>query len=249
MWEPHNLEIVKFLQRGTFGEVKLAKRKDNNQEIAIKRLCKNQELVYGLKLDDEIEIVESLNHPNIIKFHHVAESDIYLYHVMEYYPYGDFFDVREKYKFDNDLTLKYGRKLKKILDYLRSHEIIHRDIKAENIMLKSDYKTAEIVLIDFGHATRINENTKYIMCGTPGYIAPEMILQKKYDYNVDLWSLGVLMFETIGEKAAFNGNNSSEIYKSILGLDYEFNDKFTDSSKKIIQRLLSHMPSYRYFDF
>ena len=144
---------------------------------------------------NEINIMRNLNHPNIIKLYEVYEGEFHIYLVLELLKGGELFDriIKKGHYVERDASIVI-RKLLWALEYLHQKGIMHRDIKPENLILKDDNEY-EIKLADFGLAEY--EDKKELLfkrCGTPGYVAPEVLEDKKYDTKVDIFSAGVILY-------------------------------------------------------
>ena len=146
----------------------------------------------------------------------------------------------------NKLTIKkaqfYAGQIVFVLDYLHSKSIIYRAIKPENILIN---KNGYIKLADFGLSKEIQDRT-YTMCGTPGYLAPEIILNKGYGLSVDWWAFGVLLYEMICGVDPFADDDTMKIYENILQRKIQFTSDFDESSRSLIKHLLEPELSKRY---
>lgn len=188
------------MNKGAFGQVILAMHKATGNEYAMKKIDKKQVINYRMTnyLRLEVKIMYSLDHPNIIKLYNHFEDADNVYLVMELAEKGQLFDLIKKYKRLNDSeAVIYIRDLVLSLDYIHSLEkqVIHRDIKGENILLTKDNV---LKLADFGWSNfREKDRLRTTYCGTPEYLAPELVEQKGYTEKVDIWSIGVLLYELL----------------------------------------------------
>ena len=214
--------IKKELGRGSFGSVFLAMHKKTKVNYAIKAIDKRNKNNEDGKpyFRREIEIMYKLRHPNIVRLFGNFEDENYCYFIMEYIPKGNLFNLITKNKnngIDKKAVAKIMRDLINAIHYLHSMNppIIHRDIKPENILLTNDN---EIKLTDFGWANYINfENEqRTTFCGTPLYLAPEMIDKNGHGKEVDIWCLGVLLFELLVGVPPFSGKNKIDLVRNIL---------------------------------
>lgn len=199
----------KVLGQGTFGKVFLTNHKNiANHQVAVKVL--NKEKLKG-ELDfirEEVAILNNLDHPNIVKYHETYEDPKFMYIVMEYISGGELFDliVKQKNSYFTEAVAKgYFKTLLEALLHMHSSGIVHRDIKPENIMVSDD---GELKFIDFGLARRalIKKKKMQTYAGTPAYMAPEIIQGIDYDSNVDLWSMGVLLYTLLSGYLPFQGS-------------------------------------------
>ncbi|CAD8069397.1 unnamed protein product [Paramecium sonneborni] len=244
----------KVLGVGSFGKVIAAKMKSNPLKryaikIIEKRKVKGREDI----LANEIYILQKLDHPNIIKFHEVYQNRVNFYICMDYCQGGELVDwIPKKYKnFHESNIQEIMRKIISAVAYIHDEGIVHRDIKAENIMITSKKDDAEPKLIDFGLANKF-DSTKLrrlkSFVGTPMYMAPEVI-QGKYDEKCDIWSLGVLLFTLLSGHMPFHGETKEELYDNIqrsnIGFDAHQWKFVTSEAKDIIRRMLQKSPQLR----
>ena len=192
---------LKVIGKGTFAKVILSKRISDNHDFAIKTFDKKNILSSKsanrtrVGLINEISIMRSLDHPNIIKLHEVYEGEYHVYLVLELLKGGELFDriIKKGHYSEKDAAILIS-KLIWALEYIHERGIMHRDIKPENLILKDDNEY-EIKLADFGLAEKIDKKELlFKRCGTPGYVAPEVLEDKKYDTKVDIYSAGVILY-------------------------------------------------------
>ena len=176
--------------KGSFSRIYLGKHKYTKKVVAIKRIRINLENKdQNLPIEREIQIMKTIDHPNIVKMYDILRDSTHIYIILEYCQYGDFS------KFLNNRALKevwaksFLIQIAKALQYLKSKNIFHRDIKPHNILLTKKYK---IKISDFGFAKINNNNLSDTLCGSPLYMAPEILTYKKYTDKADLWSIGVI---------------------------------------------------------
>ncbi|CAG9329516.1 unnamed protein product [Blepharisma stoltei] len=220
--------IVNEIGRGSFATVFLAIDSTNGKKYAIKcfskfELCNRKN---GIKqLLTEIEIMRRLDHPNIVKLFKIYEDYDSVYLVLEYAEGGD---LRKKLsickRFSEADAIGLIQKLLKVVEYMRSLNIVHRDIKLENIFLVNSDSNNDFKLGDFGLASEC-ENFLEGKCGSLGYVAPEILLGMKYSFNVDVFSVGVVFFSLIAGRIPFLGKTTNEIYNKNLNCNIQFNEK------------------------
>lgn len=234
--------------RGAFGEVWKVIHHTTNKEYCIKILDKreisDQKLVN--QLNKEIEIMYKINHPHSIKLVNHFEDDEKIYMIMNYAPKGTVFSTLKKnIKIDEKTACQYFRETLSIIKYLHSFDpkIVHRDIKPENLLLDENNR---IKLCDYGWACFYNPEEKMkTYCGTPEYVSPEMIRKIGYNEKVDIWSVGVLLFEMLSGYAPFSSSNKEDLYNNILKVKINWPDDFPMQAKDLISKILKYEPSER----
>ncbi|CAG9322511.1 unnamed protein product [Blepharisma stoltei] len=200
-----NYEIKGKLGNGRFGSVYLATDLDDQTFFAVKSISKSVVLKKNLvhELINEIEIMRMLDHPKIVKLHKVYESETHIHLVIDYMPGGNLLSRLDSlYKFSEKEASALIKDLLGVLNYLSQNGILHRDIKLENILLASESSNTDFKLADFGFACKISEGITQL-CGSPGYMAPEMLKKQAYGGKVDIFSTGVLLFILLTGKAPF----------------------------------------------
>ena len=250
-------KILSKLGSGSFGKVYLAQNKFTKEKVALKQIKKsNKDLLSDGEIKDEIEILKALDHPDIVR---IIESfntkDSYVL-VTEYCEGGELFDQVRNQLSETQIAVIF-KQLLSGLAYLHSHNIVHRDLKLENILIQETEKSKttgedlfNIKIIDFGTA-RIFDNKKrkpQSIVGSSYYIAPE-VLKQKYNKECDLWSVGVILYMFIVGHAPFDGCDDDEITDNIQKGVYRKDDKrWKKASKEVkdlIQKLLVYQPKKR----
>uniref|UniRef100_A0A803XK17 non-specific serine/threonine protein kinase n=1 Tax=Meleagris gallopavo TaxID=9103 RepID=A0A803XK17_MELGA len=213
---PHigNYRLLKTIGKGNFAKVKLARHVLTGREVAVKIIDKTQLNPTSLqKLFREVRIMKILNHPNIVKLFEVIETEKTLYLVMEYASGGEVFDylVAHGRMKEKEARAKF-RQIVSAVQYCHQKCIVHRDLKAENLLLDSDMN---IKIADFGFSNEFTVGNKLdTFCGSPPYAAPELFQGKKYDGpEVDVWSLGVILYTLVSGSLPFDGQNLKQIMK------------------------------------
>ncbi|ESN95435.1 hypothetical protein HELRODRAFT_86903 [Helobdella robusta] len=209
--------LIKTIGKGNFAKVKLAKHLPTGRQVAIKVIDKTLlSSTSKAKLWREVRIMKTLDHPNIVKLFQVMETDRYLYLVMEYASGGELFDyltsngrLKEK-----EARMKF-RQILSAVHYFHQKNIVHRDLKAENLLLDKDYN---VKIADFGFSNEFCPGSKLdTFCGSPPYAAPELFLGKKYiGPEVDVWSLGVILYTLTTGALPFDGSNLKELREKIV---------------------------------
>eukprot|EP00063_Salmo_salar_P037333 XP_014012168.1 PREDICTED: serine/threonine-protein kinase MARK2-like [Salmo salar] len=216
---PHigNYRLLKTIGKGNFAKVKLARHVLTGKEVAVKIIDKTQLNSSSLqKLFREVRIMKLLNHPNIVKLFEVIETEKTLYLVMEYASGGEVFDylVAHGRMKEKEARAKF-RQIVSAVQYCHQKCIVHRDLKAENLLLDSDMN---IKIADFGFSNEFVMGSKLdTFCGSPPYAAPELFQGKKYDGpEVDVWSLGVILYTLVSGSLPFDGQNLKELRERVL---------------------------------
>jgi len=242
----------KTLGEGAFSVVIEATKKETNDSYAVKVVTKsklNAEDEVALK--DEIQVLNELKHPHIICLYDVFEEANYYYLVTEKMSGGELFDRIVSKSFYNE---KEARDVCKILfeaiGYCHSKQVAHRDLKPENLLLRSEDNDSEIKIADFGFAKKcLTPNSLTTQCGTPGYVAPEILEGVAYDTKSDMWSLGVIVYILLGGYPPFIEQNQRELFRKIRKGQYEFHEEYwgavSDEAKDLISSLLTVQPSKR----
>ncbi|CAI5684873.1 unnamed protein product [Oreochromis niloticus] len=214
---PHvgNYRLLKTIGKGNFAKVKLARHIPTGREVAIKIIDKTQLNPSSLqKLYREVRIMKILNHPNIVKLFEVIETEKTLYLVMEYASGGEVFDylVAHGRMKEKEARAKF-RQIVSAVQYCHQKHIVHRDLKAENLLLDADMN---IKIADFGFSNEFTVGGKLdTFCGSPPYAAPELFQGKKYDGpEVDVWSLGVILYTLELRERVLRGKYRIPFYMS-----------------------------------
>mmetsp|Transcript_32030 Transcript_32030/g.31739 ORF Transcript_32030/g.31739 Transcript_32030/m.31739 type:complete len:264 (-) Transcript_32030:151-942(-) len=210
----NDFTVIKELGNGAFGTVYLAENNDTSEMFAVKCISKHNITANHVNLANlmnEIKLIKKLDHPNIVKLHYVYESSTHIYLVIDYLEGGDLLSRIIKRKVYNEKTAaKFAEKLLDVLNYLSSLDIVHRDLKLENILLVSEENDYDFKLADFGLATNVTEGL-HLRCGSPGYIAPEILRKCNYGTKVDVFSAGIILYILLCGKMPFPGNSIQDI--------------------------------------
>jgi serine/threonine protein kinase len=235
---------------GSYGRVYLVTNKFNNKKYALKVINKNKLMqIYSdcRLVQNEVEIHSKLNHPNIIRLYNMKETENEIQILLEYAEKGSLFDLIQKTNGLDELkAFEYFIQIVNAVYFLHQNNIIHRDIKPENILI--DENNA-LKLCDFGWAKELNVNKRATFCGTMEYMAPEIVGSEMYDFSVDIWSLGILLYELIMGHSPFRSKSKKDrnIMIKIKKHDLVF-DKDKNISKEcidLINRLLDMNPEQR----
>jgi len=237
--------LGKTLGTGAFGRVRFVTYKQSGKFYALKTLKKAA--IIKMKQVDHImsekSILVKLKHPFIVNMYGSFHDQRYIYMLLEYIVGGEFFThLRKAGRFENDQACFYASQIASIFEYCHSLNIVYRDLKPENILINKD---GYVKLTDFGFA-KVIEHRTYTLCGTPEYIAPEVLLNKGHGKPVDWWTLGILIYEMIVGYAPFVDEDPMGIYQKILSGKIVFPKIFDKNAKGLVKRLLTADLGKRY---
>jgi len=250
-------KMGKTLGQGSFATVKLATSKRDGGKFAIKvikRTSLGPEDETALR--SEVKVLQTVDHPNIVKLTEVFDCANHFYMVMEVCAGGELFDrIVEKEHYDEDEAKKAIRQIASALDYCHERKIVHRDLKPENLLYgdATSDATSEgtLKLADFGLAKLLDSNTMlHTACGTPGYVAPEILMSNPYDVQVDMWSLGIISYILLCGFPPFYDDNNSALFRSIKSGKFDYPSPFWDDvssdARDLIDKLLVLDPNKRF---
>ncbi|CAK1555823.1 unnamed protein product [Leptosia nina] len=244
-----DLRIIATLGIGGFGRVELVQiQGDSSRSFALKQMKKAQivETRQQQHIMSEKEIMSEMNCEFIVKLYKTFKDRKYLYMLMETCLGGELWTIlRDRGQFDDSTTRFYTACVVEAFHYLHSRNIIYRDLKPENLLLDSK---GYVKLVDFGFSKKLQASRKtWTFCGTPEYVAPEVIMNRGHDISADYWSLGVLMFELLTGSPPFTGADPMKTYNKILkGIDaVEFPRCITRNAANLIKKLCRDNPAER----
>uniref|UniRef100_A0A8C5F4L0 Protein kinase cAMP-dependent X-linked catalytic subunit n=1 Tax=Gadus morhua TaxID=8049 RepID=A0A8C5F4L0_GADMO len=232
-----DLETIATVGTGTFGRVFLVQDRRGGAYLALKqmRIPDVIRLKQEQHVHNEKEVLSEVNHPFLIRLFWTHHDDLFLYMLMDYVAGGELFSyLRSRGRFGNAAGLFYGAELVVAIEYLHAREIVYRDLKPENILLDGE---GHIRLTDFGFAKKLSDRT-WTLCGTPEYLAPEVIQSKGHGRAVDWWALGILIFEMLAGYPPFFDDNPFGIYQKILAGKLEFPRHLDFYVKDLIKKFL-----------
>uniref|UniRef100_A0A8K9US10 non-specific serine/threonine protein kinase n=1 Tax=Oncorhynchus mykiss TaxID=8022 RepID=A0A8K9US10_ONCMY len=242
--QPHigNYRLLKTIGKGNFAKVKLARHILTGREV---RQQQDHFLICLARLFREVRIMKILNHPNIVKLFEVIETEKTLYLVMEYASGGEVFDylVAHGRMKEKEARAKF-RQIVSAVQYCHQKHIVHRDLKAENLLLDADMN---IKIADFGFSNEFVMGSKLdTFCGSPPYAAPELFQGKKYDGpEVDVWSLGVILYTLVSGSLPFDGQNLKELRERVLRGKYRIPFYMSTDCENLLKRFLVLNPAKR----
>ncbi|CAD5110645.1 DgyrCDS28 [Dimorphilus gyrociliatus] len=253
-------DFIKYrtLGTGSFGRVMLVRHNKTNEFYALKILEKSK-IVRTKQIEhtiNEKNILNACKHPFIVDLAFSFKDNVYLYMVLEFIDGGEMFShLRKMGKFSENLSRFYAGQMILVFEYLQhtihttdNEEdleypiIIHRDIKPENILIDSK---GYLKLTDFGFAKEVKNRT-WTLCGTPEYLAPEIILNKGYNQSVDWWALGVLIYEMSAGQPPFVADQPIQIYEKIVAGKIKWPNDFSSDLKDLLRNLLQIDPTKRF---
>jgi len=242
-----DFETVKCIGKGSFAKVMMVKKKDTGDIFAMKCLTK-KDLVKRKQIQHtmtEREVISNIKHPFIVSLHFAFQTETKLYLVTDFFNGGElFWHLKNENNFTETRARFYAAEIVLALECLHESGIVYRDMKPENLLLDSD---GHIRLTDFGlskDSLHGNAVTK-TFCGTPEYLAPEVVRQEPYGTAVDWWALGVLIFEMLHGLPPFYNKNLREMYHAILNNPIPFPVTFSQDVQEIISGLMERNPKNR----
>ncbi|KAL0363478.1 UNVERIFIED_CONTAM: CBL-interacting serine/threonine-protein kinase [Sesamum calycinum] len=235
-------EIGKLLGHGTFAKVYHARNVKTGESVAIKVIDKEKILKVGLiaHIKREISILRRVRHPNIVQLFEVMATKSKIFFVMEYVKGGELFNKVAKGRLKEEVARKYFQQLVSAVGFCHARGVYHRDLKPENILLDED---GNLKVSDFG-LSAISEQIKqdglfHTFCGTPAYVAPEVLARKGYDAaKVDIWSCGVILFVLMAGYLPFHDQNIMLMYKKIYKGEFRCPRWFSPELARLLRRLL-----------
>ncbi|ESW20028.1 hypothetical protein PHAVU_006G174900 [Phaseolus vulgaris] len=242
-------EIGRFLGQGNFAKVYHAKNLKTGQSVAVKVINKEMMMKVGMEeqIKREISVMRLVRHPNVVQLYEVMATKKKIYFAMEMVKGGELFDKVSRGRLREDVARKYFQQLIDAVDYCHSLGVCHRDLKPENLLVDEN---GDLKITDFGLSalveSRKNNGLLHTVCGTPAYVAPEVIKKKGYDgAKADIWSCGVILYVLLAGFVPFSDKNLMEMYKKIIKADCQFPKWFSPDVNRLIYRILDPNPTRR----
>lgn len=248
-----NYQFKEKVGSGSFATVKRVVRNSDKKEFACKIIQKTKLNPEELAVvHDEVEIMQKVEHKHCVQLHEIYETNQKLYMVMDLLTGGELFDrIVSKGSYSEAEAAAVVTIVAEGLQYLHSNGIVHRDLKPENLIYERDEQGALLKITDFGLAKfRARDMALSTACGTPGYVAPEVLEGKQYGKEVDLWSLGVILYILLCGFPPFYDESTAGLYRQIKNGQYDFPDPYwteiSDDAKEVVRGLLTVDPAKRY---
>ncbi|KAG8246997.1 cAMP-dependent protein kinase catalytic subunit beta-like [Homalodisca vitripennis] len=235
-----DFEHIEILGRGTFGKVVLVKNKRSQKhKFQAMKIIEKKILVDKKQVQNtltEKTILQCACHPFMTTLDFAFQDNSYIYFIMPHIPGGDLYTHMRKFgKFDEAQAQFYAAQVILAVEFLHYLNFIYRDIKLENILIDH---TGYLKLTDFGFCKKLEKGRTYTLCGTPEYIAPEVLLHKGYGLSADWWSVGILIFEMNAGFTPFYSRNVVKLYNKILGCRFKIPFFFSSDLKDLVTQFL-----------
>ncbi|XP_022914880.1 calcium/calmodulin-dependent protein kinase type 1 [Onthophagus taurus] len=236
--------LKELLGTGAFSVVRLAESKEKPGMLyAVKIIDKKALKGKEDSLENEIKVLRRLTHTNIVQLLETFEDKYKVYLVMELVTGGELFDrIVEKGSYTEKDAADLIRQVLEAVDYMHEQGVVHRDLKPENLLYYSPDEDSKIMISDFGLSKMEDSGIMATACGTPGYVAPEVLAQKPYGKAVDVWSIGVISYILLCGYPPFYDENDANLFAQILKGEFEFDspywDEISDSAKDFIKQLM-----------
>ncbi|MQM09686.1 hypothetical protein Taro_042564 [Colocasia esculenta] len=243
-------EMGRLLGKGTFAKVYYGKELATGESVAIKVISKEQvkrEPGMVAQIVREISIMRLVRHPNVVELREVMATKARIFFVMEHVRGGELFARVARGKLREDEARRYFQQLVSAVDFCHSRGVSHRDLKPENLLLddKGDLKVSDFGLSALPEQLR-HDGLLHTQCGTPAYVAPEVLRKKGYDgTKADLWSCGVILYVLLAGFLPFQDENLMRLYRKVFKAEYEFPPWFSTGARRLISRLLVADPEKR----
>lgn len=237
------------LGSGAFSEVYMVKEKKTGKTFAMKCVKKKQKR--DLNLENEIAVLRRIKHDNVVGMEDFYESRTHYYLIMQLVSGGELFDrILDRGVYSEKDASKVIQQVLEAVSYLHQSGVVHRDLKPENILYYSQDEDSKIMISDFGLSKMVDNGIMSTACGTPGYVAPEVLAQKPYSKAVDCWSIGVITYILLCGYPPFYEETETRLFSKIMKAQYEFDSPFWDdiseSAKDFIRNMMQKNPHMRY---
>lgn len=242
-------ELGRHLGHGTFAKVYHARNLQTGKSVAMKVVGKEKVIKVGMmeQVKREISVMKMVQHPNIVKLDEVLASKTKIYFAMELVRGGELFEKIAKGKLKEDVARNYFQQLISAVDFCHSRGVYHRDLKPENLLLdeEGNLKVSDFGLSAFSDHLR-QDGLLHTTCGTPAYVAPEVIGKKGYDgAKADIWSCGVILYVLLAGFLPFQDDNIMAMYRKIYRGDFKCPPWFSSDARRLVTKLLDPNPNSR----
>ncbi|XP_039652833.1 calcium/calmodulin-dependent protein kinase IGa [Perca fluviatilis] len=245
-------EVFDFIGKmgsGSFSEVFMVREKKTGQLYAMK--CLRKKHLAHSNLENEINILRRIQHENVVGLEDFYESRTHYYLVMQLVSGGELFDrILDKGVYTEKDASTVIQQVLQAVSYLHKNSIVHRDLKPENLLYYNTDENAKIMVSDFGLSKTVEHGMMSTACGTPGYVAPEVLAQKPYSKAVDCWSIGVITYILLCGYPPFFEKNETRLFSKIMRAEYAFHSPFWDdiseSAKDFIRNMMEKNPTKRF---
>ncbi|KAJ7964300.1 Non-specific serine/threonine protein kinase [Quillaja saponaria] len=245
----HRYELGRLLGQGNFAKVYYGRSTTTNQSVAIKVIDKYKVQKVGLvdQIKREISVMRLVRHHNVLHLYEVLATKTKIYFVLEYAKGGELFNKVAQGKLKEDVARIYFQQLVNAVDYCHCRGVYHRDIKPENLLLDEN---KNLKVSDFGLSalaeSKLQDGLLHTTCGTPAYVAPEVIDRKGYDgAKADIWSCGVVLFVMLSGYLPFDDSNLIEMYRKIGKAEFKCPYWFSPEVRRLLNKILDPDPNTR----
>uniref|UniRef100_A0A667YHJ3 Calcium/calmodulin-dependent protein kinase IGa n=1 Tax=Myripristis murdjan TaxID=586833 RepID=A0A667YHJ3_9TELE len=234
---------------GSFSEVFMVREKTTGNLYALK--CLKKKHLAQSNLENEINVLRRIKHDNVVGLEDFYESRTHYYLVMQLVSGGELFDrILDRGVYTEKDASTVIRQVLQAVSYLHENSIVHRDLKPENLLYYNTDENAKIMVSDFGLSKMSEHGVMSTACGTPGYVAPEVLAQKPYSKAVDCWSIGVITYILLCGYPPFFEDNETRLFSKIMRAEYAFHTPFWDdiseSAKDFIRNMMEKNPTKRF---
>ncbi|KAM8757562.1 calcium/calmodulin-dependent protein kinase IGa isoform 2-T2 [Acanthopagrus schlegelii] len=234
---------------GSFSEVFMVREKNTGQLYALK--CLKKKHLAHTNLENEINVLRRIKHENVVGLEDFYESRTHYYLVMQLVSGGELFDrILDKGVYTERDASMVIKQVLQAVSYLHENSIVHRDLKPENLLYYNTDENSKIMVSDFGLSKTLEHGVMSTACGTPGYVAPEVLAQKPYSKAVDCWSIGVITYILLCGYPPFFEDNETRLFSKIMRAEYAFHSPFWDNisepAKDFIRNMMEKNPKKRF---
>ncbi|XP_015259174.1 PREDICTED: calcium/calmodulin-dependent protein kinase type 1D-like [Cyprinodon variegatus] len=242
-------DFIEELGSGAFSEVFMVRERKTGKTFAMK--CIKKKKKRDINLENEIAVLRKIQHENVVGMEDFYESRTHYYLIMQLVAGGELFDrILDRGVYSEKDASRVIQQVLEAVGYLHQNGIVHRDLKPENILYYSQDEDSKIMISDFGLSKMAENGIMSTACGTPGYVAPEVLAQKPYSKAVDCWSIGVITYILLCGYPPFYEESETRLFSKIMKAQYEFDSPFWDdiseSAKDFIRNMMQKNPSMRY---